>query len=241
VQEEVSEESDPLILVVEDDADNRQLLCSLLRKKGYSVVEAENGKDAVAEAARHNPDLVLMDLAMPEMDGVEAVRRIHQIPELAETPILAITGFAIGDVRADALSAGCSEVLEKPIDIDILVKRIKRNLSLSAMPERQRRKLQRVAVTIPVNWGMTRACLNNGTLISLSSKGCLIKTDSPEALSIQIIYLRFQLPDGSQMMLQGRVLYYLKQVIFGVEFSALAEHDRSRLDRCVTHYSRARA
>jgi hypothetical protein len=114
-------------------------------------------------------------------------------------------------------------------------------LSLSALPERQRRKLQRVAVTLPVNWGMTRACLNNGTITSLSSKGCLIKTDSPEALSIQIIYLRFQLPDGSQMMLQGRVLYYLKQVIFGVEFIALAEQDQSRLDQFVTHYSKARA
>lgn len=237
----MSKAPEPLILIVEDDADNRQLLGSLLRKQGYGVVEAENGKDAVTEAARHNPDLVLMDLAMPEMDGVEAVRRIHQIPELAETPILAITGFAIGDVKADALSAGCSEVLEKPIDIEILVKKIKRNLSLSALPERQRRKLQRVAVTIPVNWGMTRACLNNGTITSLSSKGCLIETDSPEALSIQMIYLRFRLPDGSQMMLQGRVLYYLKQLIFGVEFSALAEQDRSRLDQLVTHYSRARA
>ena len=154
--------------------------------------------------------------------------------ELAGTPILAITGFAIGDVKADALSAGCSEVLEKPIDIDILVKKIKRTLSLSDLPEGQRRKLQRVAVAIPVNWGMTRACLNNGTLISLSSKGCLIQTDSPEALSVQIIYLRFQLPGGSQMMLQGHVLYYLKQVIFGIEFSALAEHDRSMLERFVT-------
>lgn len=237
----MSKEPESLILVVEDDADNRQLLCSLLRKKGYRVIEAENGIEAVTEAARHNPDLVLMDLAMPEMDGIEAVRRIHQIPELAETPILAVTGFAIGDVKADALSAGCSEVLEKPIDIDVLVKKIKRNLSLNALPESHRRKLQRVAVNIPVNWGTTRACLNNGTLTSLSSGGCLIKTNSPEALSIQIIHLRFRLPNGSQMMLQGRVLYYLKQVIFGVEFTALAEHDRSRLDQFVTHHSRARA
>ena len=237
----MSKEPESLILVVEDDADNRQLLCSLLRKKGYRVIEAENGSDAVTEAARHNPDLVLMDLAMPEMDGVEAVRRIHQIPELAQTPILAITGFAIGDVKADALSAGCSEVLEKPIDIETLVKKIKRNLSLSALPESQRRKLQRVAVTIPVNWGMTRACLNSGTLTSLSSKGCLIKTDSPEALSIQVIYLRFQLPGGVRMMLQGRVLYYLKQEIFGVEFTPLAEQDRLKLDQFVTHHSKARA
>jgi len=76
------------ILVVEDSSDSREMLCFALHRQGYNVIEAENGKQAMLIASRNRPDLILIDLAMPEMDGLEAARRILQSPQLAHTPIL---------------------------------------------------------------------------------------------------------------------------------------------------------
>src|SRR5437762_14038537 len=79
----------PLILIVEDYPDTRTLLSSLLRSKGYMVVEAGDGKEGVQQANRTNPDLILMDLALPELDGVEATRQIRQRNVHSKTPIFA--------------------------------------------------------------------------------------------------------------------------------------------------------
>jgi CheY-like chemotaxis protein len=115
----------PTILVVEDYCDSRNLLSSLLRARGYEVFEAQNGKEGLEEANRVNPDLILMDLAMPQMDGVEATRRIRQHQEFAETPIFAISAYATVDVKEDALAAGCTEVFNKPLDMESLLSKIR--------------------------------------------------------------------------------------------------------------------
>jgi CheY-like chemotaxis protein len=112
------------ILVVDDYSDNRMLLAAWLRAKGFKVVEAKNGREGLLQANRSNPDLILMDLAMPELDGVEATRQIRQRNVFSRTPIFAISAYATYDVKADALAAGCTEVFAKPIDLESLLGKI---------------------------------------------------------------------------------------------------------------------
>lgn len=116
------------ILVIEDYTDSRTLLSSLLRAKGYKVLEARDGKEGVLQANRLIPDLILMDLAMPEMDGVEATRLLRQRNTLSRTPIFAISAYATADVKDDAIAAGCAEIFAKPLDIESLLVRIKTTL-----------------------------------------------------------------------------------------------------------------
>lgn len=116
------------ILVVDDYLDNRILLSAWLRAKGYRVVEAEDGKEGVLQANRAHPDLILMDLAMPELDGVEATRQIRERQSFSQTPIFAITAYGTYDVKQDALAAGCNEVFTKPLELDSLLNKIKLTL-----------------------------------------------------------------------------------------------------------------
>jgi CheY-like chemotaxis protein len=120
-----AEKGAPTILVVEDHSDSRTLLSAWLRSKGYKVVEARNGKEGLLQANRLIPDLILMDLTMPELDGVEAARQIRSRHVLAQTPIFAISGYATREVKADAQAAGCTEVFGKPLDLDKLLGRIR--------------------------------------------------------------------------------------------------------------------
>jgi CheY-like chemotaxis protein len=116
------------ILVVDDYSDNRILLATWLRAKGYKVIEASDGKEGVLQANRSNPDLILMDLAMPELDGIEATRQLRQRRAHNRTPIFAISAYATGDVKEDALAAGCNQVFDKPLDLASLLGNIKSTL-----------------------------------------------------------------------------------------------------------------
>jgi CheY-like chemotaxis protein len=117
------------ILVVDDYSDNRTLLAAWLRAKGFKVVEAADGKEGLLQANRSHPDLILMDLAMPELDGIEATRQIRQRRTLSQTPIFAISAYATHDVKEDALSAGCTEVFAKPLDLATLLTKIQSTLA----------------------------------------------------------------------------------------------------------------
>lgn len=112
------------ILVVDDYSDNRMMLAAWLRAKGYRVVEAQDGREGVLQANRSNPDLILMDLAMPELDGISATRQIRQRRTFSRTPIFAISAYATHDVKDDALAAGCTEVFSKPLDLASLLGKI---------------------------------------------------------------------------------------------------------------------
>jgi two-component system cell cycle response regulator DivK len=102
------------ILVVEDQEDNRQILRDLLASTDYEIVEAENGLEALASVAKHRPDLILMDIQLPILDGYEATRRIKADPELRSIPIIAVTSYALSGDEAKAREAGCDAYVPKP-------------------------------------------------------------------------------------------------------------------------------
>jgi len=104
----------PRILVVEDDADNRRIVVKVLAVDGYVTLEAADGESAVTLARREHPDAILMDLAMPGVDGWEAARRLKADPATADIPIVALTAFAMRGDEERAREAGCDAYLSKP-------------------------------------------------------------------------------------------------------------------------------
>ena len=102
------------ILVVEDQEDNRQILRDLLGSAGYQLVEAENGEEALKALARQRPDLILMDIQLPIMDGDETTRRIRANGDFKSIPIIAVTSYALAGDDAKALAAGCDGYVTKP-------------------------------------------------------------------------------------------------------------------------------
>jgi two-component system cell cycle response regulator DivK len=102
------------ILVVEDQVDNRQILRDLLGNAGYDLVEAENGQEALAAVARQRPDLILMDIQLPVMDGYEATRRLKSDPGTKSIPIIVVTSYALSGDETKARAAGCDDYVTKP-------------------------------------------------------------------------------------------------------------------------------
>jgi two-component system, cell cycle response regulator DivK len=102
------------ILVVEDTEDNRQIIRDLLTSAGYEMIEAVDGEEGVAMAAQHRPDLILMDIQLPGLDGYEATRRIKAQPELKHIPIIAVTSYALSGDEAKTREAGCDAYVAKP-------------------------------------------------------------------------------------------------------------------------------
>jgi CheY-like chemotaxis protein len=117
------------ILLVEDFDDTRLMTKLWLTKKGYRVVEAENGEEAVEVAQREQPDLIIMDMMMPGVDGLDATRQIREYQSLQETPIVAVSAYGADQYRHQALDAGCNEYVPTPFDPDALSKLIERLLA----------------------------------------------------------------------------------------------------------------
>ena len=113
------------ILVVEDQEDNRQILRDLLTKAGFDMIEAENGEDAVALAQASRPDLILMDIQLPILDGYEATRRIKADPDLKSIPIIVVTSYALSGDEEKARRAGCDDYVAKPFSPRQLLAKIK--------------------------------------------------------------------------------------------------------------------
>jgi two-component system, cell cycle response regulator DivK len=104
------------VLLVEDTEDNRQMMRRLLEMSGYRVVEAINGKEAVEIAIRVRPQIILMDLSLPFIDGLAATRRIRSLPGMNDVPIVAVSAHDSADFHQEALKAGCNAYITKPID-----------------------------------------------------------------------------------------------------------------------------
>jgi len=115
----------PKILLVEDNEMNRDMLSRRLKRKGYDVVIAVDGAEGVSMAATVEPDLVLMDMSLPILDGWEATRQLKADPKTQEIPIIALTAHAMAGDREKALEAGCDDYDTKPIELPRLLEKIK--------------------------------------------------------------------------------------------------------------------
>ena len=102
------------ILVIEDTEDNRRILRDLLTNAGFDVLEANDGEQGVGAAAVEHPDLILMDIQLPVIDGYEATRRIKAAPESKDIPVIAVTSYALSGDEAKARAAGCDGYIAKP-------------------------------------------------------------------------------------------------------------------------------
>jgi CheY-like chemotaxis protein len=114
------------ILVVEDQEDNRQILSVYLEYVGYRVVSAVNGAEGVEIARLERPDLIVMDISMPVLDGYEALRLLRDDPELRDTPVIALTAHALSTDREAVLAAGFDSYLAKPIEPRLVVNEVQR-------------------------------------------------------------------------------------------------------------------
>lgn len=112
------------ILLVEDNEMNRDMLARRLGRKGFDVIIAVDGESGVRMAADDGPDLILMDLSLPGIDGLEATRRVKAAPESAGIPVIALTAHAMTGDRDRALEAGCDDYDTKPVDLDRLLEKI---------------------------------------------------------------------------------------------------------------------
>lgn len=112
------------ILYVEDNRDNRTLVRRVLAAAGYNMIEAANATEALTTLTTSKPDLILMDINMPDKDGYTLTTEIREIPGLSNIPIIAITANVMRGDREKSLEAGCDGYIQKPIDIDLLVEQI---------------------------------------------------------------------------------------------------------------------
>ena len=117
------------ILVVEDNKENMYLINRILKNGGYEVIEARSGEEGIELAAKEKPDMILMDIQLPGIDGLEATKRIRESEVDEKVPIIAITSYAMAGDREKILAAGCVGYIEKPIDPDTFIKEIKKHLN----------------------------------------------------------------------------------------------------------------
>ncbi len=112
------------ILYIEDNFENRLLVKRILMVEGYTVIEAENGPAGIKVAEKELPDLILMDINMPDMDGYEVAARLRQISALDRVPIIALTANVLRGDREKSLKAGCDGYIQKPLDVDMLPQQV---------------------------------------------------------------------------------------------------------------------
>ena len=119
------------ILVVEDHADNRQIIRDMLAPTDYEITEVENGEEALAAIAKQRPDLILMDIQLPIMDGYSVTRKIKGDPALRSIPIIAVTSYALNGEERKARAAGCDDYVPKPFSPRQLLAKIRQYLTRS--------------------------------------------------------------------------------------------------------------
>lgn len=117
------------ILYIEDNEQNMYLVTFLLEKNGYTVLPATDGQEGIDRAAAEKPDLILLDIQLPKMDGHTVARNLRRNPDLAAVPIVAVTSYAMAGDREKALEAGCNGYIEKPINPDTFILQVEQHLA----------------------------------------------------------------------------------------------------------------
>ena len=115
----------PTVLIAEDSRDTRHMLKRALELKGYRVLEAKNGRDAVDLARNLSLNLLIVDLNMPVLDGLETIKKVRKLNSVDPVPIVAITAFDVYGMEQAAMEAGCNEYMRKPFDLDELDRKLK--------------------------------------------------------------------------------------------------------------------
>jgi two-component system, cell cycle response regulator DivK len=138
----------PRVLVVDDYPDAREMYAEYLAYSGFEVIEAGNGLEALERAADSGPDIILMDLSLPVMDGWEATRRLKADKATADIPIVALTGHALAGILEGARKAGCDAFVTKPCLPEDLVKEIRKVLDASSVAARKSRRSGKYAKTV---------------------------------------------------------------------------------------------
>ena len=118
------------ILLVEDNEMNRDMLSRRLERKGFEITIAVDGEEGVEKALSLKPDLILMDMSLPKIDGWEATRQVKSNPETASIPVIALTAHAMAEDREKALAAGCDEYDTKPVELPRLIQKIQAMLEV---------------------------------------------------------------------------------------------------------------
>jgi CheY-like chemotaxis protein len=116
------------ILLIEDNEQNLYLATFLLKQNGFDVIPARSGPEGIEQAAKVRPDLIILDIQLPQMDGYAVARALRQNPALKDVPIVAVTSYAMAGDRERALEAGCNGYIEKPINPDTFKSEIERYL-----------------------------------------------------------------------------------------------------------------
>jgi CheY-like chemotaxis protein len=129
--EKISTRTRPVIMVADDNADNRDMMRVMLGMKGYDVVLAENGKDAFEVALAKSPNLILLDLQLPLLDGLSVVRKLHNHGQFIKVPIVVVSGHDPLKYRQAALDAGCTDFLLKPISFERLDQILESNVPVA--------------------------------------------------------------------------------------------------------------
>ncbi|HWS88882.1 MAG TPA: response regulator [Pyrinomonadaceae bacterium] len=117
-----------IVLVVDDYEEIRVITRRALESFGYMVIEASNGAEAVKVAQAESPDLILMDLSMPSMDGFAAIHQLRKLLGLRDVPVIAVSAHAAPEIRKDALALGCRDFITKPVTIELLKSAVERHL-----------------------------------------------------------------------------------------------------------------
>ena len=120
------------VLLVDDNPANMHLVRFILKKHGYEVIEAINGLDGVKAAIEEHPDLVLMDIQLPDIHGLEATKRIKESREAGKIPVIALTSYAMTGDKERALEAGCDGYISKPISVDTFIAHIEQYLPVTS-------------------------------------------------------------------------------------------------------------
>lgn len=129
MESQVDNSKQVLVLAVEDGADNLELIIQVLELIGFPFITATDGRTAIAMAQQHQPDLILLDIVLPDISGLEVAQRLKQDSGTVKIPIIAVTAMVSKEQKERCLSAGCVDFIAKPYDIDLLTTVIKRYLS----------------------------------------------------------------------------------------------------------------